>query len=87
MVHYRLLFYFRWKITTTSLNLDNSPHIDSGKWISTSLPFNVMNNYFSLAADAKVALEFHMKREKNPRGFSNQKMNKIKYAQVTFIEV
>ena len=51
------------------------------------MPLNVINNYFSIGADAKVALDFHNKREKNPKGFTNQKMNKITYAKVISREI
>jgi diacylglycerol kinase (ATP) len=29
----------------------------------------VMNNYFSVGMDAKIVLEFHLKREENPEQF------------------
>lgn len=28
-----------------------------------------MNNYFSVGMDAKIVLEFHLKREENPEQF------------------
>ena len=42
-----------------------------------------MNNYFSICADAKIALDFHSAREKDPSAFSSQAINKIKYAEVS----
>ena len=47
------------------------------------LPLGVMNNYFSIGADAKIALEFHEAREQNPAAFSSQTLNKIEYAKVS----
>ena len=41
-----------------------------------------MNNYFSFGADAKIALDFHTNREKNPSNYKNQITNKIEYAKV-----
>jgi len=40
----------------------------------------VMNNYFSIGVDAKVALAFHEKREEKPHLFSNRLANKGWYA-------
>jgi len=36
-----------------------------------------MNNYWSIGTDANVALEFHKKREKNPKLFTSPVMNKV----------
>lgn len=40
----------------------------------------VMNNYLSIGLDAKIALEFHQMREKNPHYFKSQLVNKAWYA-------
>ena len=50
------------------------------------LPLSVMNNYFSIGTDAKIALDFHLAREKNPALFSSQAMNKMRYVEVGRIE-
>ena len=55
----------RWNITTSLIkNDETSPGSDiklTGE-VKDKLPLNVMNNYFSIGADAKIALDFHSAR-------------------------
>ena len=67
------------------INDDDSEKLFGDK-IKDKLPLEVMNNYFSIGADAKIAYDFHEAREKNPAAFSSQTVNKIEYAKVIFFK-
>lgn len=54
-----------------NLNLSDS----TGNLLETK----VLNNYFSIGIDAKIALQFHEKRNSNPEMFKNQTVNKMWY--------
>jgi diacylglycerol kinase (ATP) len=70
----------RWTIKTTLLLNNNNNGGQDNKEAKDNLPLNVLNNYFSIGADAKIALDFHSAREKNPELFTSQAFNKIEYA-------
>jgi len=62
----------------------NILHLD--RWqVAFESPLNeheeikIMNNYFSVGIDAKVALKFHEQRTENPAYFNNQLVNKLWY--------
>lgn len=55
-----------------SIMLKKSAHLVSCTFFVFSEGFTercVMNNYFSVGMDAKIVLEFHLKREENPEQF------------------
>ncbi len=66
-----LEYNFRWTITTKPVNVKNEDDLSNNtdgtkssiiSEAKNKLPLNVLNNYFSIGADAKIALDFHAAR-------------------------
>ncbi|CAD5215101.1 unnamed protein product [Bursaphelenchus xylophilus] len=82
----------RWKLDVTPNNnqyvTDNShddPQLNDA--LQSALPLTVMNNYFSIGADAHVALQFHHSRSANPQMLNSRFKNRIAYGGLGTIDL
>lgn len=66
----------RWSISVSDEERDKSEPIIRA---NDKIPYNIINNYFSIGVDAAICSKFHAEREKNPQKFNNRMKNKLWY--------
>ncbi|KAK6736506.1 hypothetical protein RB195_019285 [Necator americanus] len=78
----------RWNVDVEpneSSPLDSTDELSDA--VQSSLPLTVMNNYFSIGADAHVALQFHHSRSANPQMLNSRLKNRIAYGGLGTIDL
>eukprot|EP01137_Pigoraptor_chileana_P003715 Opistho-2@44325 len=79
-----VVHFDRWNLHVTPFEVAN----DGGpSGAAAQPPLDVINNYFSVGADANTALAFHQAREKNPDRFKSRIGNKMYYGVVGGMDI
>ncbi|KAF7640242.1 Diacylglycerol kinase [Meloidogyne graminicola] len=69
-------------------NNENKEHNNTiNNECQNNLPLSVMNNYFSIGADAHVALQFHHSRSANPQMLNSRLKNRLAYGGLGTIDL
>ncbi|CAG9534868.1 unnamed protein product [Cercopithifilaria johnstoni] len=89
VIHETSITYLdRWNINVESnLQIPNIQADEIDKAAQSTLTLTVMNNYYSIGADAHVALQFHHSRSANPQMLNSRLKNRIAYGGLGTIDL